>query len=307
MAHGTRRKQAGSLEGRHRVRLGEHPHHPLSRVKSELDFDLIDQRDMAPVGYRRINKRTGKEMTEDNIVKGYRYEDDQYVIMSDEDFKQANVEATQTVDIVAFVREGQIEPYYYDTPYYLEPSKRAQKSYALLRETLRQTKKVAVAHVVLRTKQHLAVLIPVDAMLLLITLRYAHEIRSPETFHFPELGLKKVGLNEREIGMATRLVADMTEEWDPRQYHDTYREDLLARVRAKVKAGRSAVVTQPEEGKEPRRSAEIIDLMSLRKGSLKGKEESDTARKKKTTARSESSRRRTTPEDAGSSRRRKHA
>ena len=274
---------------------------------SELDFDLIDERDMAPVGYRRINKRTGKEMTEDNIVKGYRYEDDQYVIMSDEDFKQANVEATQTVDIVAFVREGQIEPYYYDTPYYLEPSKRAQKSYALLRETLRHTKKVAVAHVVLRTKQHLAVLIPVDAMLLLITLRYAHEIRSPETFHFPELGLKKVGLNEREIGMATRLVEDMTEEWDPRQYHDTYREDLLARVRAKVKAGRSAVVTQPEEGKEPRRSAEIIDLMSLLKGSLKGKEESDTALKKKTTARSESSRRRTTPEDAGSSRRRKHA
>ena len=273
---------------------------------SELDFDLIDKRDMAPVGYRRINKRTGKEITEDNIVKGHRYEDDQYVIMSDEDFKQANVEATQTVDIVAFVREGQIEPYYYDTPYYLEPSKRAQKGYALLRETLRQTKKVAVGNVVLRTK-HLAALIPVDAMLLLITLRYAHEIRSTENFHFPELGLKKTGLSEREIGMATRLVDDMTEEWDPRQYRDTYREDLLARVQAKVKAGKSAVVTQPEEGKEPRRSAEIIDLMSLLKGSLKGKEEGDTPRKKKTTARSESSHRRTTPEDAGSSPRRKRA
>ena len=274
---------------------------------SELDFDLIDKRDTAPVGYCRINKRTGKEITEDNIVKGYRYEDDQYVIMSNEDFKQANVEATQTVDIVAFVREGQIEPYYYDTPYYLEPSKRARKSYALLRETLRQTKKVAVGNVVLRTKQHLAALIPVDAMLLLITLRYAHEIRSREDFHFPELGLKKVGLNEREIGMATRLVEDMTEEWDPRQYHDTYRDDLLARVEAKAKAGKSAVVTQPEEGKEPRRSAEIIDLMSLLKGSLKGKEEGDTPRKKKTTARSESSRRRNTREDAGSSPRRKRA
>jgi DNA end-binding protein Ku len=272
-----------------------------------LDFDLIDKRDMAPVGYRRINKRTGKEITEDNIVKGYRYEDDQYVIMSDEDFKQANAEATQTVDIVAFVREGQIEPYYYDTPYYLEPSKRAQKSYALLRETLRQTKKVAVGSVVLRTKQHLAALIPVDAMLLLITLRYAHEIRSTEDFYFPALGVKKVGLNEREIEMATRLVEDMTEEWDPRQYRDTYREDLLARVEAKAKAGKSTVVTQPEEGKEPRRSAEIIDLMSLLKSSLKGKEEGDTARKKKTTARSESSPRRNTREDTGSPRRRKRA
>ncbi len=134
-----------------------------------------------------------------------------------------------------------------------------------------------------------------------------HGLPNTEDFHFPALGLKKAGLNEREIGMARRLVEDMTGEWDPRQYHDTYREDLLARVQAKVKAGKSAVVTQPEEGKEPRRSAEIIDLMSLLKGSLKGKEQGDTARKKKTTVRSESSRRRNTREDAGSPRRRKRA
>ena len=108
-------------------------------TSAALDFDLLDKRDFAPIGYRRVNKRTGKEVDLDDTVKGYEYEDGRYVVMSEEDFRRANVKATQTVDIQAFVDAAEIPAYHFDTPYYLEPGKRGEKGYALLRETLRKT------------------------------------------------------------------------------------------------------------------------------------------------------------------------
>jgi DNA end-binding protein Ku len=233
-----------------------------------LDLDLLDKRDFAPVGYRRVNKRTGKEVAAENMVKGYEYRKGEYVVLTDEDFRQANVKATQAVDIQAFVAAHEIPAQYFDTPYYLEPVKRGAKAYVLLRETLRKTDRVGVANVVLRARQHLAVVLPDDRLLVLNTLRFADEIRPASGLQLPGRNLKEAGVSPKELAMAERLVDDMTEQWDPKAYKDTYRDDLLARIKERVKRGTKHEVVAPEEGAAPRRSAEVIDLMALLKKSL---------------------------------------
>ena len=233
-----------------------------------LDLDLLDKRDFAPVGYKRVNKRTGKEVAAVDIVKGYEHEKGDYVVVSDEDVREANVKATQTVDIQAFVDATEIAPYYFDTPYYLEPGKRGEKGYALLRDTLRKTARVGIAYVVLRARQHLAAVIPVDRLLVLNTLRFADEIRPTKALALPEAKTKAAGVSPKELEMAARLVEDMTESWQPDHYKDTYRDDLLARIEKKVKRGQTHEVVAAEGGETPRPSAKVIDLMSMLKRSL---------------------------------------
>jgi len=236
-----------------------------SAVKHDaLDFTLLDRRNFAPVGYKRVNKETGREVDWKQIVKGYEYEKGSYVALSEEDFRRANVEATQTVDILAFVDAADIAPFYFDTPYYLSPGKRGDKGYALLRETLRRSGKAAVANVVIRTRQYVAVVLPMDDMLVLNTLRFADEIRSADDFELP----REARASAREVEMALKLVKEMSEKWKPEKYHDTYRDDLLARIRKKVKAGETEEIAETEEGKEPKKGAEVIDLMALLKRSV---------------------------------------
>jgi DNA end-binding protein Ku len=281
--------------------------YPASKSEG-LSFDMIDKRDFAPVGYKRYNKKTGEEVTRENIVKGYEYEKGEYVVITDEDFKQANVEATQTVDIVGFVDAASVAPYYYDTPYYLEPGKRGEKGYTLLREVLKRTGRVAIANVVIRSRQHLAAVIPVERVLVMNTLRFANEIRSIDDLSLPEAGGK--GLTEKELAMGERLVDDMTEKWKPDQYKDTYSDDLMARIEKRVKAGETHVVTpvKDEEG-EPRRGAEVIDLVSMLRKSLekKGKpaaNDEDAQERPKRAAARKSSSRLTGGKKAGSQRKR---
>ena len=237
-------------------------------VESSLDLDLIDKRDFAPVGYKRVNKRTGKELAPAHIVKGYEYAKGRYVVVTDEDMRQANVKATQTVELFAFVEAAEVPPYYFERPYYLEPGKRGEKGYALLREVLARSGKAGLATVVLHTRQHLALLMPVDGMLLLNTVRHADEIRPWKDLEIPGEGLKKLGVTEREIDMAERLVEQMTQPRKPERYRDTYRDDLLERIEAKVKAGKTHELTEPDEEAPPRKSAQVIDLMGLLRKSL---------------------------------------
>jgi len=250
-----------------------------------LDFTMLDRRDFSPVGYKRVNKQTGAEVPWDQIVKGYEHEEGSYVAFSEEDFRQANVEATQTVDILHFVDAKDIAPVYFDTPYYLSPGKRGEKGYALLRETLKKSGKVAIANVVIRTRQHIAVLIPMGSMLLLDTLRYADEIKPVDEFELPE----ETKASAREVDMALRLVKEMSDDWKPEQYRDTYRDDILARVEKKVKAGETREVAEPGgAGEEPRgKGAEVIDLMALLKRSVEKKEgeQEDKPRKRTTRVR----------------------
>ena len=235
--------------------------------RSGLELDMLDKRSMEPIGYRRINKISGKEVPYEQIVKGYEYEKGRYVVLGDEDFKRANPKATQSVEIFSFVDAGRIPPMYFDTPYYLVPQRSGVKVYALLMQAMQKAGCVAIANVVIATRQHLAAVIPDGEKLMLNTLRYAEEIRDTGNLHMPDFAAASI--KPAEMSMAQKLIESMQGEWEPAQYHDTYHEDLLARIDEKVAAGQLNEVPAPEKGgAAPRRSAEVIDLMSLLKKSI---------------------------------------
>ncbi|HWV90568.1 MAG TPA: Ku protein [Burkholderiales bacterium] len=241
--------------------------HSAKKRAAELDMTMLDKRDLAPVGYKRVNKATGKEVAWGDVVKGYEYKDDKYVVLSDEDFRRANPEASRTVDILAFVELADIEPQYFETPYYLKPEKRGEKAYALLRETLQKAGKAGVASVVIRTKQYLAALVAQDDLLVLNTLRYAEELKAPS-----ELEIPKAKVTPKELDMALRLVEDMADDWQPAKFKDTYREDLLKRIKEKIKAGQTEELTEPDpDAEKPAKGADVIDLMALLKKSVEKK------------------------------------
>ena len=231
--------------------------------RDELSFSMLDRRDMAPVGYKRFNKNTGDEVPYEQIVKGYEYDEGRFVTLEKEDFQRANVEATQTVDIVGFVEREQLPAFFFESPYYLAPGKHGEKGYALLRETLVRTGRVGIANVVIRTRAHLAALYPVENMLVLNTLRYANELRDPSDIKVPE-DLKAAKVTPRELDMAERLVEDMEMKWDPSQYHDTYRDDLLKMIEEKA---HGKVKPEPKAKRAPK-EAQVIDFASLLEKSL---------------------------------------
>ena len=168
---------------------------------AELDLTMLDKRDMAPVGYKRVNKATGKEVPWDDVVKGYEYQDDKYVVLSEEDFRRANPEASKTVDILAFVDLHDIAPPYLETPYYLGPAKRGEKPYALLRDAMAKAGKAGIASVVIRTKQYLAALIPQDEAVSLIVNGFCREVLQQLPMEFAVEAQKLVGISlEGSVG-----------------------------------------------------------------------------------------------------------
>jgi len=233
-----------------------------------LDLTMLDRRDFSPVGFKRYNKGNGKEVSWDDIVKGYEYTSGEYVVLSDEDLRRANPEATQTIDILAFVDAEDVSLLYFEQPYYLAPGKGGDKVYALLRETLRKAGKIGIARVVIRVKQHLAALVCVGDTIVLNTLRYADEIRDAGDLKIPQADDKKAAVTDKELKMAMALVQGMAEDWDPEQYHDTYREDVLALIEKKVKAHQTKTITMPEPGEARRETGKVIDLVSLLQASL---------------------------------------
>ena len=258
-------------------------HIPVSLVSATssqgVDFDWLDKRSMDPVGYKRINKTTGKEVTKDNIVKGVAFEKGRYVVLSEDEIRSAHPKSTQTIEIIAFVASDQIPLQNIDTPYFLAPDKRGGKVYALLREALKKTGKVALANVVLHTKQHLAALMPLESALVLVMLRWPAEVRSLDEL---ELGsdVTKPTLAKGELDMAKRLVEDMSADWQPDEYRDSFQDKIRALVAKKAKAGKIEDV-ETAEGGEERKSADVIDLTELLKRSLAGKPAAEKSPAKK--------------------------
>jgi DNA end-binding protein Ku len=237
-----------------------------------IDFDWLDKRTMDPVGYKRINKKTGKEIAREQIVKGIEYEDGEYVVLSAQEIAAAYPRSTQTIEIESFVPADGIPFVYLERPYYVAPINRGAKVYALLRETLQRSGRVGVARVVIQTKQHLAVLVPTGPGLVLNLLRWGADIRPWADLPLPSEDVKKAGLTERELGMASQLVEDMSAEWDPDQFKDEFKDEILRLVDKKVKAGQTETVVQPEP-EESRsgegRGAKILDLTELLQRSLR--------------------------------------
>jgi DNA end-binding protein Ku len=247
----------------------------------DIDFDWLDKRSMAPVGYRRVNKQTGKEIDRKFIVRGYEYKPDHYVALSDEEIRAANPKATQSVDILCFAELAEVPFLHLETPYYLVPDKKGEKVYALLREALKKTGKIGIAHVVMHTKQHLAAVIPSGNALVLNTLRWAEEMRGLQDLDLPAAGAKAAGISAKELSMAGKLIDDMSDPLDLTKYRDTFRDDILALVERKVKAGKTEVVEAPEKTQQPAPPNNVIDLTELLKRSLDGGKKGKPSPKKR--------------------------
>ena len=253
--------------------------------ESGLDFDWLDKRSMDPVGYKRINKKTGKDISKENIVKGIACEEGQYVVLSDQEIADAYPKTTQTIEIEAFVKAGDIPFVYLERPYYVAPINKGAKVYALLREALLKTGKVGVARVVIQTRQHLAALIPSGRGMVLNLLRWGDEIRPWTNLDLPPEGVKSAGLRDSEIKMAEQLVEDMSTVWSPESYKDEFKEAIMKLVEQRVKAGKTETVTPLEHFDEDAKGgAQIIDLTELLKRSLKKPADSKPASTKKAVA-----------------------
>ncbi len=232
--------------------------------EARLAFHLLDGRNMAPVRNRRVNANTGAEVPWEEIVKGYQVEEGRWIVVTEDDFLAANVEATQTIDVLAAVCAEEIDPKFFGKPYYLEPSKAGRKAYALLREALREAGRVAVCRIVIRTREHLAALVPDGDALVLEVLRFPYELRSAEGLELPPADLEASGVTDAELTMAKQLVASIEKPFVAEEYPDTYHDDLLALIERKAAGGE--IAEPPEIAEEP--EGEVVDIMEMLKRSL---------------------------------------
>jgi len=240
----------------------------------ELTFRLLRKTDLSPVNYKRVAEKDGKEVPWDQIVKGYEYEKGKYIVLREEDFQRVDLEAAQTVDIQDFVDLEEIDPMFFYKPYYLEPQKGGDKAYALLRDALKDSKKIGVAKVVIKTRQYLAGVKPEDGALVLELMHFADELADPAKLRVP----KKVEVGKRELHMAKSLIDSMSSKWNPEKYKDDYREALMEVIEEKVEAGGNEIEEKPKKAPKP---TKVIDLVSVLQKSLE-----QTGTKKKTTAKS---------------------
>ena len=236
-------------------------------TETGIDFDWVDKRSLDPVGYKRINKRTGKEVPRDSIVKGVKVSEGEYVLLTDAEIKAAYPKTTQTIEIESFVKANEIAVTQFEKPYYLEPQGKGDKVYALLREAMLASDVVGIARVVLHTKEYLAALMATEQGLTLNTLRWADEVRSPADLKLPPAGKK--ALKDSELKMATQLIADMTDKWKPDNYADKFTRAIHALVAKRQKAGATKVVESMEEMAQG--PDNVVDLTALLAQSLQKK------------------------------------
>jgi DNA end-binding protein Ku len=252
-------------------------------VRSDhISFRLLHEKDQSPVKYERVCQKEGKSIPWNEIVKGYEYQKGKFVVLTDADFKEAALEQSKTIDILDFVKEGEIDPRYFETPYYLLPGKGGDKPYALLREAIRSTESVGIGKIILRQTQHLVGVKVVGDALVLEIMRFANELVDASEFSFPA----RDAVRPQELQMAEQLVGNLAEAFDPSRYTDEYRANLMKVIKAKMK-GKKASLEEPEAG--PRDSG-VLDLMSRlrasldegsgKKGAVRGKKKSVAARQK---------------------------
>lgn len=242
--------------------------HPATR-DDRIDFDWLDRRSMDPVGYKRINKRTGKAIDKEEIVRGVKIEDGRYVVLEDDEIRAAYPKTMQTIEIEAFVEASEIAFVHLERPYYLAPLGKSEKVYVLLRETLAQTGRIGIARIVLNTRQHLAGLIASGPALILNTLRWSSEILPVDELPVPAEGTGAVKLSEGEKRMAAQLVTDMSMPWDPAHYSDTFRDAIMKLVDQRAEAGETASVTPIEtEPSAASLGSNVVDLTELLRRSL---------------------------------------
>lgn len=228
-----------------------------SESRHGLDLDMLHARDHSPIRYARICRQDGKEVPYDEIVKGYEYRDGDYIELTNEDFKKADVRKSKTIDIKQFADEKEIDTRYYDKPYYLEPAKGAERAYVLLRQALEQSGKIALAKYAMRARDNMAAIKPVGQALVLNQLRFPADVRSPSSLNIP--GEAASG---EEVKMALALIEQLTKPFIAEDWHDTYTEELEEIIEQKAKGK-----TPKARGKAPQET-KVKDLMATLKASL---------------------------------------
>lgn len=236
-------------------------------------FRLLHAKDESPVHYERVCQSEGKPVGWEDLVKGYEYEKGQFVVLTKDDFKTAALEKTKTLDILDFVDPAEIDERYFETPYYLQPSKGADRSYALLREAIRESKKVGIAKIILRESQHLAAVEVIGDALVLTMMRFSDELADLNDFKFPSSD----GIRQAELKMAIQLVENLSAKWEPEKYTDEYVENLMRVIQAKLKGRKPKLVER-----DTPQSADVVDLMERLRASLAGKSAGRPARTEKT-------------------------
>lgn len=223
-----------------------------------LDLDMLRKNDLCHIRYKRVCEEDGQEVHYNDIVKGFEYSDGEYVVLTDEDFENADVEQTHAIDIMDFVNENEIDSRYFEKPYYLAPDRGGDKPYALLREALKKTGKVGIANFVLRNRGHIAVVKPQDDIIVLNQIRYADEIRAMEELKLPDTSM----IREKELDLAINLIDQLTDKFEASKYKDTYTEALKKLIEEKA-AGRMPAI----KGKIPQ-PTKVIDMMAILKKSI---------------------------------------
>ena len=239
-----------------------------AQQEKKISFHLIDKRDHAPIGYTQINKSTGRKVSSETIVKGFEYKKGQYVLMSKGDFDKANVKATRSLEIEDFVDINEVDPMFFDRPYYILPLHGGEKGYVLLRGALRRTEKAAIAKIVLHTVQHLVMISPREDYLILQILRFADEVKDIHEIHNLPQEVNKISPTKREVEIAEQLIAGLTSSWQPEKYKNTYRDDLMKLIQAKVRRGATTEVEEISEPADEADTSNVIDLTALLKKSL---------------------------------------
>jgi DNA end-binding protein Ku len=245
---------------------------PVALVTAErpagLKLSFLDRRDFAPVGFHRYNKKTQEEVPWSEVVHGYQYRKGRYVGLSKAELEQANPGLTRTIAIEQFVDASEIEPIYFEWPYYLKPLKPRSKGYVLLRETLRRTGKVGIARAVVRTREHVAAVGVRGNAIVVYMLRFASELRAPDEVKGVDYDLDDVHVTRREVAMAEQLVEGLSGTWDPRRHTDHYAADLKKLIHRKIQSGDVRALAAPEPARVRRPRGEVVDLLPLLRRSL---------------------------------------
>lgn len=250
----------------------------------DLHFRMLDSRDKSPVRYERVNSETGEEVPWKEIVKGFEYSKGSYVVLDEADIRKAAPQSTETVEIEAFVQRDEIDPMFFEKPYYLVPTKKAEKGYVLLREVLAKTGKVGIARVVIRTRQYLAALSPRGDALMLDLMRFPQEIVKADEFTLPSGTSKSYRVTPQEMSMATQLIEAMTKKWQPDDYRDEFRAQLRQIIDEQIalQSGKKVRTRKKEEAASAAATTNVVDFMELLKRSLDKNGKEKRGRKRKT-------------------------
>ncbi|HEX5693121.1 MAG TPA: Ku protein [Arenimonas sp.] len=237
--------------------------------RTDLQFRMLDSRDKSPVRYERVNADSGEEVPWKEIVKAFEYDKGNYVVLEDEDFKKAASEGKESVEISGFVDESEIDTRYFDKPYVLVPGKKAEKGYVLLRDTLADLGKVGIARVVVRTREYLCMVKPLENALLLILLRFPQELVGMDQYELPEGKPADYRVQKAELAMARELIESMSTPWKPSEHKDEYRERLTKIIEKRMKqSGRKTTVVETDDEPDDEASTNVVDFTALLKKSL---------------------------------------